>query len=627
MRMSINWEHFAYKDIAEMISADEINKMVEVMIENCDRNGVCYGLGHVEEFFREHVHTPAVIAMIDEVARKEINSNSREKGVMKLDPSNPRRFRERDLIHSGFKANVKLHLQKEDIYEALLAHIAQFARSQRAQRVFSRLHIDDKVCLDKLVSYSLFDDLVEFYKDGGWGIADVHGKVIVKNHLISQPSKTQRLFKDNNSPFLIIQDRDTELYGVLSLKTYKEVIHCLYRTIEVIEYRNDNTMKYLIKVMQNGKWGCYDDNCSFIIECRYDIIDVINGLIECGRDGDILFPYDNNKDHIYNGVKDLYNSDGFLMLGGYNHLEIHDNKYFKFYFGTIYERISMYPFGCRINGNHSLCLVLDTHFNSIIINNGRSFQMPLGKVFQSKQDLESFCPQEFLLPGCVDLSDYPSFVYIKRYDVDHFFISNYIEGSVREVLDDFILEKGRWVDEYIEDDEVIIIRVSEDGKFSWRAKVNELGPLCNLGHLYRLGDKVGYYWNSMSNPLYSAISTDYHNGIVYAAEIIYQKGGQANSSFIDYSNNIIQFYEISADGVKKIEEQRSVFNPRDHNWFPYDFLERTGLNDIGGGAYDSEDDGYRWTLEDSWDAMTDGMYGDMPSNPMDYDAMMDSMGF
>ncbi len=42
---------------------------------------------------------------------------------------------------------------------------------------------------------------------------------------------------------------------------------------------------------------------------------------------------------------------------------------------------------------------------------------------------------------------------------------------------------------------------------------------------------------------------------------------------------------------------------------------------------DSYDDGYEWTEEDSWDALTDGMYGDMPSNPIEYDAMMDAMGF
>lgn len=37
--------------------------------------------------------------------------------------------------------------------------------------------------------------------------------------------------------------------------------------------------------------------------------------------------------------------------------------------------------------------------------------------------------------------------------------------------------------------------------------------------------------------------------------------------------------------------------------------------------------GYLWTEEDSWDALTDGMYGEMPNSPWEYDAMMDAMGF
>ena len=37
--------------------------------------------------------------------------------------------------------------------------------------------------------------------------------------------------------------------------------------------------------------------------------------------------------------------------------------------------------------------------------------------------------------------------------------------------------------------------------------------------------------------------------------------------------------------------------------------------------------GYERTEEDSWDALTDGMYGEMPSNPMAYDAMMEAMGY
>jgi hypothetical protein len=39
------------------------------------------------------------------------------------------------------------------------------------------------------------------------------------------------------------------------------------------------------------------------------------------------------------------------------------------------------------------------------------------------------------------------------------------------------------------------------------------------------------------------------------------------------------------------------------------------------------EEGYEWTEEDSWDALTDGMYGEMPKTPWEYDAMMDAMGF
>lgn len=42
------------------------------------------------------------------------------------------------------------------------------------------------------------------------------------------------------------------------------------------------------------------------------------------------------------------------------------------------------------------------------------------------------------------------------------------------------------------------------------------------------------------------------------------------------------------------------------------------------GGYE---EGYEWTEEDSWDTLTDGMYGEMPSDPRMYDAIMDAMGF
>lgn len=43
--------------------------------------------------------------------------------------------------------------------------------------------------------------------------------------------------------------------------------------------------------------------------------------------------------------------------------------------------------------------------------------------------------------------------------------------------------------------------------------------------------------------------------------------------------------------------------------------------------YYGENSTSEWTEEDAWWALTDGMYGEMPRNPIAYDAAMDAMGF
>ena len=56
----------------------------------------------------------------------------------------------------------------------------------------------------------------------------------------------------------------------------------------------------------------------------------------------------------------------------------------------------------------------------------------------------------------------------------------------------------------------------------------------------------------------------------------------------------------------------------------YEDYEEEDEEDFECGGFE---EGYEWTEEDSWDALTDGMYGDMPSDPRMYDAMMDAMGY
>ncbi len=59
-----------------------------------------------------------------------------------------------------------------------------------------------------------------------------------------------------------------------------------------------------------------------------------------------------------------------------------------------------------------------------------------------------------------------------------------------------------------------------------------------------------------------------------------------------------------------------------------EYGEEEAFNEYDSCEFDNlECEGYEWTMEDSWDALTDGMYGDMPNNPMDFDLMMESLGF
>lgn len=56
-----------------------------------------------------------------------------------------------------------------------------------------------------------------------------------------------------------------------------------------------------------------------------------------------------------------------------------------------------------------------------------------------------------------------------------------------------------------------------------------------------------------------------------------------------------------------------------------DSFEEDPMDDVD--YFDSSESmGYEWTLEDSWDALTDGMYGDYPGTASAWDQLYDEMG-
>lgn len=593
----MDWENCTYKQIAELISEIEINKMIDVMVDNYDINGKFFESYKAEDFLKANVLNSNVLDLIEETARKEIK-----------DKSSRQSKREFYRYYDEFE-DTNIHFRKIHICESILLKIAQEARKKRADRVFYRLHNGDKIDFNDCTSQYPIGDNIEFLKDGGWGIADNRGNILIGNHLTQRPSKTIKMYYQRPCSFRIIQDRDTGLYGVLSLQTFKEVIHCLYNNIEVVEYWQNHNIKFLLKAQKNDKWGCYDENCALIVDCRYDDIKMTYEWIEACRDGKFLYPEIDFNEYgcIYEGIKDLYDTEGRLMLGGYHNFEYEYGKYFKFYFGTKYEEffekqrdfydneidLSRY----KLNYESSLCLVLDRHFRTIIKCNSHYLHIPLGKVFQSMQDISSYFPNDFLLSGKVDLSNFNTFIFLKKENGDKFIVSDYIEGFNTELFDEWINEPGQWVDNFIEDDEVIIVKVTSDGSLSWRYRANEILCLSSNNLLYRIGEKVGFFSkDGVSDAIYSAVTTDWNENKIYVAQILREKieqnGHIGNPNFIQYRQYTIQYFELLESGeLHKIEDDWKVFNPKKHKWFPADFLERNGLIDHDSIGYYSGSSG------------------------------------
>lgn len=67
------------------------------------------------------------------------------------------------------------------------------------------------------------------------------------------------------------------------------------------------------------------------------------------------------------------------------------------------------------------------------------------------------------------------------------------------------------------------------------------------------------------------------------------------------------------------------------SFFVYSFDEEQNEEECYDDTFNygkESDSGYEWTLEDSWDAMTDGMYGEYPGDGIvDWDSMMDDLGY
>lgn len=657
----MDWKDCKYASIAQLISDSEVEKMIEVMIENCDKNDKYYDFYKKEELLKTYVHNLDFFTIVDEIARKEIENEYRD---------NNNFFDFFEDLKDGNKI-----CRKDYIYETILSPIKSIAIQRRNERFFSRLHIGDKVVFGECEEHSTFLEKVEFYKEGGWGLADVDGTVILKNHLKKQPSKISPLISKTHDHYLLICDRDTELYGVLSLISFKEVIHCLYQRIEVLEYFECRCKKYIIKVERNNKWGCFDENCALLLDCKYDDIHIKGDYIECIYDGKEYF-FDTLRDKGYerfiDGKKDLYNMDGVLVIGGYSQLDI-TYGYMQFYWGTKYEHYNEKEIDIhnneynlsklRLNYDESRCLILDRNFKTIIRNKDGIFQLPRGINFDSEKDITDKIPSDILFKYRVDLSHiHDGFIYLHNYWGEQFIVPFYImdgfyslkdflehkneeaqaykenSNKINELIKQFcadvettnsethiapnysneFLSQSEFSREiFLDDSSVTIIKINEKKEIEWIGHVNEILTSNYKTYIYRRGKKYGFYnKNGLDKATYNAISRDTHDGRIYVA--LYENCDKQDNSIYNNPNlddegrKLIHFFSLENGVLCRLDDDWASFNPTDYKWFPYDFIENNYKYKLRESLCEDCDNGSEWTDEDAWDAMTDGAYGDYP---------------
>lgn len=664
---------FKYQELIEKLSVEEVNSTIKKMVDNYDltskyhkKDKDSFYLFKGEWLIKKYFNlSPEFLSLMDDYAQKECDNRS------PLDLT---------FLASGEPIEKKVEYKKEEIYTSLMNYLESKARKILDNREHLRIPVGATIDFKECMLSNKYLGKVEFYKDGGWGIAEEDGTVLVKNHLTRQPSETSSLYSGFSfikTPFRIIQDRDTNKYGILSYETFYETVHCLYDKIEVIDFYEDSMRHFFIKAMKNKKWGCFDERCALIIDFEYDIIQIVSGFLECIRVAEYhLIDSLSESDRRYEieGKRDLYDIEGTLLIGGYDNLFV-DYQYLKFYFGTSYEYYETeetdfqgYPVPLskvRLNCEKSKCLVLDKEFKTIISNGNGLFRMPKWHVFQSLDEVERFVPSGYLLRYGVDLSDYGSFIYLYNYYGEQYLVPDYIkEGfSSPEEQDNYIVAQAKANEEhknrlqallgdedkvfdidkpfdssepigklyenrqdlYVDDSLVTIIRLNANKEILWIDYVNEIMEKMFYPHIYRKGKKYGFFDHIGLKPaLYDAVTRESPDHKIYVASLDHCSESNPsiynNPNYIDWRHLYIHYYILDEDGSYiSVEDDWKTFNPRNCKWLPYDFINKNYGDDDGGYDY-SSDRGYEWTDEDAWDAMTDGMYGDYPGAGWDPEA-------
>lgn len=186
--------------------------------------------------------------------------------------------------------------------------------------------------------------------------------------------------------YTIVEDADTNSKGIIRFNGI-EILPTIFSEIKEIYLRNNNetsTLYFLVAYgsnedfegLKNGIWGCYNWQGEEIIPVKFHSIHCIENFFIVGDDEYIGKDYYSDEDYFI-GTYDLYDKDGNMIIGGFNHIQIKEN-YFILQFGIevkqYWERIyfGKHPLdydeelNYKIIDENSLSIIIDEDLKSLV---------------------------------------------------------------------------------------------------------------------------------------------------------------------------------------------------------------------------------------------------------------------
>ncbi|MDE7421438.1 MAG: WG repeat-containing protein [Muribaculaceae bacterium] len=498
-----------------------------------------------------------------------------------------------------------------------------------------------------------------------WGVIDINGRELVRVKYdrpmpiyIAAPKNTFFAYddlKDQEDPFrnsekhngkYIVRDAYSGYCGCIN-NAGTEIIPTVYEHLmfeksdtltEANEtifffgyggYENEYSCTFFSDI-EGATWGCMDQNGMIIIDPKYDCFKVGDHFILAGRDGSFLSDEDGNdytRSDKYSGVYDLYSLNGELIIGGFREV-IYDekNKILALFFGGQWDRYCSYEddwnnihhYSYTFKYGNDLWLIIDENLNTIQRNedgNPYSFNKGfIGKVETKNEDKKKKhiynMPIRLMAKGFSHFGDNCAFIKENNDEESKIAALDYKTGistpfydSIKQLNDTlfFIAEDRkvgiRTLTEVVLQLDYYLFTIPINGYF-FAAKIYDNDhSTVELFHI-----------NNLENPICISINK------IETSALINDIGFGRLKMIFDGGNELRHMKIARKELFSK--DFLDMIHPEESHYFSKKWEDHYFFSTEYGIGYDYKDDNDSYDdhdyMRDSWDAMTDGMYGDMP---------------